>query len=362
MKKNKLLYMLTLTLAVLAFVFISAMAAEDNPHEGHDHASGEAHKKEAAAEVDPHADCDHDHEAEVVVEEDSHAGHDHAAAPNDEHEGHGAVELTVAEIAEFGVIVQRAGPGNLNTEIIIPGEIAVHGDRIAHIVPRFPGVVKNVHKAVGDRVRTGDILAVIESNESLAPYEIESLISGTIIDKHITVGEVRSDAQEPAFVIADLDSVWVNLNVYQMYLADVRVGQKVVVICGEGVDECRGVISYISPIVDEHTRTGTARVVLSNSSGHWRPGQFVTGRIAVQEDKVDLAIPLEAIQTLHNEQIVFVRDDHGFEARDVKVGKHNSEWAEVLSGLQPGDEYVSKGGFVLKAQLLKGGFDDGHNH
>ncbi len=344
MQKNCLLYMLTLTLVALPFVLISAIASEDDAHEGHGHRSGESHQAASA------------------TQEDNHEGHNHAATSGDEHEGHGAVELTEAEIAEFGVLVDRAGPGSLNTEITVPGEVAVHGDRIAHIVPRFPGVVKSVRRAVGDHVEIGDVLAVIESNESLTSYEIKSLISGTIIDKHLTMGEVRSDAQEPAFVIADLDSVWVNLNINQMHLADVRAGQPVIVTCGEREGMCEGTISYVSPIVDEHTRTATARVVISNRNGKWRPGQFVTGRIAVQEDSVELAIPLEAIQILHNEQIVFVRDDHGFEARDVKLGRHNTDRAEVLSGLQPGEEYVSKGGFVLKAQLLKSGFDDGHNH
>ncbi|MGB3093311.1 MAG: efflux RND transporter periplasmic adaptor subunit [Candidatus Zixiibacteriota bacterium] len=280
--------------------------------------------------------------------------HDH-----DEHQD--VVHLSDAEMEEFGIEVDVAGPGKLHIEIVVPGEVAVNYDKLAHIAPRFPGVVTEVGKHIGDYVRRGEVLAVIESNEGLVPYEVKSFINGTVLEKHMTLGEVHSE-DVAAFVIADLDTVWVNLSIYQMHLPKVAVGQKVVISAGQGVPDAKGVVSYISPSVDEHTRTATARVVLPNRGGQWRPGLFVGGTITVEETEVAVLVPKSALQTMEGQTVVFVEAQESFKAQPVEIGRTKDTSAEVLSGLMPGQKYVSKGGFVLKAELLKGAFGDEHGH
>ncbi len=98
--------------------------------------------------------------------------------------------LSEDEIAEFDITIGVAEPGKLQVHITVPGEVVVPPDNLAHIHPRFPGMVKEVKKHIGDSVREGEILAIIESNESLTEYQIKSLIDGTIIEKHITRGEI----------------------------------------------------------------------------------------------------------------------------------------------------------------------------
>lgn len=309
----------------------------------------------------------HEHEEAERVESEGHGdagGHeklgDHADGhDHDEHQD--VVHLSDAEMEEFEIEVDVAGPGRLRVEIAVPGEVVVNYDRLAHIGPRFPGVVTEVRKHIGDRVGKGEVLAVIESNEGLAPYQMKSFIDGTVIEKHMTLGEVLSeDAQ--AFVIADLDTVWVNLAIYQMHLQKVRVGQKVVISAGQGAPDAKGVISYVSPSVDEHTRTATARVVLPNRGGRWCPGLFVEGRITVEESEVATLVPTSALQTLDGQTVVFVQESEDFRVHPVEIGRANETWTEILSGLAPGQKYVSKGGFVLKAELLKGAFGDEHCH
>ncbi|MGB2769027.1 MAG: efflux RND transporter periplasmic adaptor subunit [Candidatus Zixiibacteriota bacterium] len=280
--------------------------------------------------------------------------HDH-----DEHQD--VVHLSDAEMEEFGIEVDVAGPGKLHIEIVVPGEVAVNYDKLAHIAPRFPGVVTEVGKHIGDYVRRGEVLAVIESNEGLVPYEVKSFINGTVLEKHMTLGEVHSE-DVAAFVIADLDTVWVNLSIYQMHLPKVAVGQKVVISAGQGVPDAKGVVSYISPSVDEHTRTARARVVLPNRGGQWRPGLFVGGTITVEETEVAVLVPKSALQTMEGQTVVFVEAQESFKAQPVEIGRTKDTSAEVLSGLMPGQKYVSKGGFVLKAELLKGAFGDEHGH
>ena len=306
---------------------------------------------------------EHDHQ-QTHVDSGQHTESDQQTA-HDEHEGHDEheefVRLSKAEMQEFGIHTALAGPGTLHIEFTVPGEVAVNYDRLAHIAPRFPGVVKQVNKHLGDEVKKGDVLAIIESNEALVPYEVRSLLDGTVIEKHITIGEVHSE-ESPAFVIADLSDVWVNLSIYQMHLPYVRVGQKVVISAGQEFPDATGRISYLSPIVDEHTRTATARVVLDNTDRRWRPGLFVEGKISADKIGVALLVPKSALQNMEGRTVVFVESEESFVPQPVRVGRTNSNSVEIISGLSPGQRYVNKGAFTLKAELQKSALRGGHGH
>jgi cobalt-zinc-cadmium efflux system membrane fusion protein len=84
---------------------------------------------------------------------------------HDEHGDKGVVRLDDAELKEFGIEVGTAGPGNLKVHVSLPGEVVANADRLAHIVPRVSGVVREVRKSLGDRVRKGEVMAVLESRE-----------------------------------------------------------------------------------------------------------------------------------------------------------------------------------------------------
>ena len=302
------------------------------------------------------ASCARDDVRMKEADPDDHAGHD------SEHRGEvEAVHLDEGERSEFGVEVALATRGVLRVEVKLPGEVVPNADLLAHIVPRFPGLVKQVSKDIGDRVEKGELLAVIESNESLSPYEVRSLTEGTVIEKHITIGElIKEDVY--AFVIADLRSVWVNLRVYQKDLAHVRKGQRVLVVAGHGIPDATGVVSYVAPVVDEITRTALSRVVLANGAGLWRPGLFVTGTVSIDEITVPLMLPKSALVTFEGETSVFVETPDGFTPRAVTTGRSDATSLEIVSGLTAGESCVVKGAFTLKAELSKAAFGDGHAH
>ncbi len=282
-----------------------------------------------------------------------------AAVEKETHEE--VVHLPPEELKEFGIELATAGAGKLETHIDLTGEIVINPDRLAHIIPRFPGIVKAVRKRIGDDVKKGEVLAVIESNESLAPYNVVSLIDGTVIEMHLTRGELVSDATH-AFVVADLSHVWADLNVYQKDLTRVRIGQKAIISASPAPVEATGRISYISPVVDESTRTAIARVVLPNPKRQWRPGMFVTARVIVGNFTARVVVPKTALQRLGENTVVFVKTDEGFQPRTVHIGRANTRAVEILSGLNPGETYVSKGGFTLKSELLKESFGEGDEH
>ena len=103
-----------------------------------------------------------------------------------------------------------------------------------------------------------EVLAIIESNESLTSYEVRSLIEGTIIEMHLTQGEAVTESDH-SFTVADLSEVWVNLSVYQKDLAYIKLGQVAEIYTDQKLEPIEGIISFISPTLDEHTRTATAR-------------------------------------------------------------------------------------------------------
>ncbi len=227
------------------------------------------------------------------------------------HDEEALVKISPQEMKEFGVETAVAGPGKLKLHVSLPGEVVIPPDNLAHIHPRFPGIVKEVRKTVGDNVQKGETLAIIESNESMSDYALKSLIDGTVIEMHMTRGEMVDDRKH-GFVVADLSKVWIYLQVYQKDLPYVRVGQPVTISAGEGIPEARGVISYIAPVIDEITRTAVARVELKNEKGIWKPGLFVTGRIVTKNMRVNLAVPKTALETLNGKTVVFVKDNDGF--------------------------------------------------
>jgi cobalt-zinc-cadmium efflux system membrane fusion protein len=268
------------------------------------------------------------------------------------------VEVDAENLARLGISVERAGPGSIDAFTELPGEVRPNGDRLAHIVARYPGVVRDVRRTVGDRVKAGDVLAIVEASTSLAPYSLTTAIDGIVIDKHITKGEAI-DAEKGAFVVADLDDVWIDLAVYQKDLDKVAVGQRVRISAGKELPPAEGAISYITPTVDPPTRTATARVVLDNRDRRWRPGMFVTGRV-LAPFRADLVVPLAAIQTYEGSSVVFAERPGGFAPRPVILGARGESQVAVLSGLEPGERYVATGSFLIKAELGKSEAEHGH--
>lgn len=171
-----------------------------------------------------------------------------SAAKPEHHEESGEathVAVSTEQRAALGIEVAAAGPGRIDAPVELLGEVVPNGDHLAHIVPRFPGIVREVRKVAGDTVRAGDILAVIESSESLVRYDLRTLINGVVIAKHLTVGEAVGP-EKHAFLIADLSTLWVDLSVYQKDLAEVAVGQSVRIHAVQAGPDAEGKIAYVS--------------------------------------------------------------------------------------------------------------------
>ncbi|MDZ7765847.1 MAG: efflux RND transporter periplasmic adaptor subunit [Melioribacteraceae bacterium] len=89
---------------------------------------------------------------------------------------------------------------------------------------------------------------------------------------------------------------------------------------------------------------------------------FITAKVLTDFIEVDQAVTLNAIQNFEGQKVVFVKDGEGFRPQPVTIGKTNTKYAEVLSGLNTGQNYIAEGAFVIKSELLKESFGGGHGH
>jgi membrane fusion protein, heavy metal efflux system len=264
----------------------------------------------------------------------------------------GRVELDQTRAANANLQVEVAGPAKIQTTLPLYGKIGMNEDAVANVSPRFPGLVRAVSVRLGDQVQKGQVLAVVESNDSLRNYQVTSEINGTIIKKDVTVGEVVRD-DKPIFTVADLSTVWIDFSVFPQDFERIRLGQTVHITYAANVAPVVGKISYIAPIGSENTQSLLARAVAQNSEGLLRPGLFVMGDLQTEEVEAPVAVFPAAIQTLNEKIVIFAVEGKVFAAREVKLGARDDNHVQVLAGLNAGDRYVSANSFLLKAELGK---------
>jgi cobalt-zinc-cadmium efflux system membrane fusion protein len=202
-----------------------------------------------------------------------------------------------------------------------------------------------------------------ESAELLTAFDITAPFNGTIIEKHMTHGEVvRED--DDIFVIANLDTVWVDLRVPQKDVCSIKKGQEVTISGNANATEAEGIIDYVHPLIDEKTRTKLVRVVLDNTSGLFQPGTFVTADVLVEKCNAKVVVAKSVIQDVDGKSCVFVHNGQGFLPRPVTIGRSNTGHVEITAGLETGEIIVTQNSFRIKAQLEKaaGGEQAGHGH
>jgi membrane fusion protein, heavy metal efflux system len=187
--------------------------------------------------------------------------------------------------------------------------------------------------------------------KQLRVYEVRSPIEGRVIAQHITPGELVTNEHE-LYVIADLSKVWAEINVFSQDRPQTKQGQPVTISTHEG-QKVKAVIVYLSPIIDEETRTSLAIAEIINPKETWLPGTFVQAELTTEAVPVACMITKEAVQNVDGENVIFIAQEGGFAVRPIAIGKSDEKFYEVLSGLEPGETYACSNTFLLKADLKK---------
>ncbi|MBX7081100.1 MAG: efflux RND transporter periplasmic adaptor subunit [Nannocystaceae bacterium] len=196
--------------------------------------------------------------------------------------------------------------------------------------------------------------------ESGSRYALFAPIAGVVAKRDATIGRLV-DTDKVLFQIVDTSTVWAELDVSELDVSRVAIGQTVTVaVDGMGDRSFSGTITSIAPEIDPHTRTATARAPLDNPQGLLRANMFANATIAVVDAGVTLMAPRTAVQRVADVSMVFVRRaDDLYEVRRVELGAQDGEQVEVRGRLAAGDLVVTDGSFLLKTETLAGSIGAG---
>lgn len=273
-----------------------------------------------------------------------------------EEEGH--IELTQEQIKHSGITLASVASGTIREILPVYGVVATNAERVQSVQARFNGMIREVNKSMGDRVRKGETLLSVEANESLKTYAIVSALNGVITQRNANAGELTTDT--PLLVVQDLSTVWVELSIFPRDVALVELGQRVRIVSLDSSQSAEGKIIYIAPLGQSANQAITARALIDNPNGIWKPGLFVNAQITRAEIAAPVVIRNEALQIVEDKPVVFVQSEEGFEPRVVTLGRSDGELSEVLAGLSVDEVYASKNSFTLKSELGKEGAEHGH--
>jgi Cu(I)/Ag(I) efflux system membrane fusion protein len=340
--------------------------------------------------------------------------------------GYAPVELDPERVQAMGIRTERVAARPFTSTLRTVGIVEIDETRVAHVQTKFEGWIENLHvDFVGKPVTAGQPLFSVYSPELVAAQEeyvlalksaegdregpmaaeidrwsrslvdaarrrlarwdipaveierlerertprraltINSPVSGIVLKKTA----VRGMNVEPGmdmFTIADFSRVWVQADVYERDMPYVRVGQSarlsLEALPGRTL---HGRVEFISPTVDETTRTVKVRLEFENRRGLLKPGMYTTAELTLDMGR-GLALPEEALIDTGQQKIVFVARGGGrFEPREVQLGSKVDSFYQVLSGLAAGEEVATSAQFLLDSESrLKaaGGAGGGHAH
>ena len=275
----------------------------------------------------------------------------------DSFEGRTTIARDQADAA--GVKVEPAGPAAIDEIVALTGRVELQPEGRAEVRAWYPGRIVSMTRSIGDRVEKGQTLATVMSSESLQTYAIPAPISGVIMERNATPGDVAGAA--PLYVIADPRKLHAEFFIYPRDAERLRAGQPVTVTSVGGASTLKAKIEVILPTSDLLTQTVVAHVELPNPDGvTWRPGQAVEGSVVVASDDVPLAVRTRALQRFRDFTVVYARVDDTYEVRMLELGRQSPEWTEVLGGLAPGEVYVSDNAFLIRADVEKTGASHDH--
>jgi cobalt-zinc-cadmium efflux system membrane fusion protein len=193
-----------------------------------------------------------------------------------------------------------------------------------------------------------------------------SPVAGVIVNREVVAGEVV-DTAKTLFIVADTRQMWLTLNLRQEDANRVALGQLIRFLVDGSLQESQGTVSWISPEVDEKTRTVKVRANLANNEGRLRANSFGQGQIILRKENNALVVPNEAVHWEGDCTVVFVRDKNYlsqdapkvFHVRQVRLGAKDQENTEIIAGVLPGELVATKGSGTLRAELLKNNLGEG---
>jgi cobalt-zinc-cadmium efflux system membrane fusion protein len=274
------------------------------------------------------------------------------------HEDHAEAEtqvlISAAIASASGVTTAVAGAGVINERLKLYGNIVADPVRVSHIQARYPGLVRGVKVTIGSRVRAGDTLAMVESNDSLREYPLLAPIDGIVIERHANPGEFTGE--QVLFTLMDDRVLELHLPLFPADAHRVKTGQRISLEV-PGAKPVTTKIEYITPRIGVSPSL-EIHASLDNSQGLWVPNQLVEAWVDIAQTPVKLMVDNRGLQQVDGHTGVFVQDraqPQRYRFHPLRLGLGDGQFTQVVEGLRPGDSYVLGSAYLLKAELEKSG-------
>jgi membrane fusion protein (multidrug efflux system) len=197
-----------------------------------------------------------------------------------------------------------------------------------------------------------------ETQASIGRKTIRAPFSGVLGIRQVNLGQYLKPG-DPIVELQSLDPIYVNFDVPQQQLGDLRVGAEVRVTA-QGIEKsaASGTITAINSIVDQGTRNIEVQATLANPEEKLRPGMFVQAEVILGASNPVVALPASAINFAPYGNSVFIvgqmkgkdgKPYSGVRQQFVKLGGSRGDQVAVLSGVKPGEEVVTSGVFKLRS-------------
>ncbi|MBU2574576.1 MAG: efflux RND transporter periplasmic adaptor subunit [Elusimicrobia bacterium] len=289
------------------------------------------------------------------------ASDEHVEHAADEHAGHGEEESGDAGIVEVSAEAQRAG--GIRTEIIkrtsVPetfqamGRIMQDAQKPHHITAGGTGRLETVSGVLGQAVNPGDVLAVIKTPAG-AEVAATTPHKGIVTAVHACEGD-QVNEMTFLFTLTEVDPLWGVLDIPERSLAAVKAGQKAEIKTAAYPGKAfKGTVAFVSPEIDNISRTVKARVAIENPDSLLKFGMFLDAKVRTGGYLRGVTLRSGAVQNGSAGPFVFVKTgDTDFVPRPVRTGIEKDGLTEIIKGVVPGDKVVVEGAFLLKSEMMK---------
>lgn len=238
---------------------------------------------------------------------------------------------------------------------------------------RIPGRAIEVNAFLGDRVKKGQVLAIVESRQPGNPpptIELKAVHDGLVIESHILQGQPVEPETE-LFDISDRTEMWVVARIPEQMAAGIGPGTKArIEFPALGGEPIMAELQRFGVNADREAGAIEGVFVVPNTDGRLQPGMRAEFSIIVKSRPNVLAVPEESLQGDPAKRVVYVKDfdiPNAFVKLPVVVGETGGGWIEIKEGLFPGDEVVTRGSYMLGftgggGMSLKEALDAAHGH
>lgn len=198
-----------------------------------------------------------------------------------------------------------------------------------------------------------------KTSHSSGVLTIKAPISGIIAERNVVMGQLV-DENSTAFRIINISTVLADAQIYEKDNNLISGKPNILFVPSVTTGETyKGQLNFVSPVIDEKTRTINVRGSLSNNAAKLRPQMFGTLQIETGKKLKALVVPEEALINDNGKYYLFIQvNDTTFEKRDVETGIRENKMVEIRTGIKEKDKVVSKGAFYLKSEMLKGSFGE----